>query len=39
MKFVLATADKFLIFIAQNPVDWQEFHQIQLYVGLTIGKK
>ena len=39
MKFVLATADKFLIFIAQNPVDWQEFHQIQLCVGLTIGKK
>ena len=39
MKFVQATADKFLIFIAQNPVDSQEFHQIQLCVGLTIGKK
>ena len=39
MKFVLATADKFFIFIDQNTVDWQEFHQIQLYVGLAIGKK
>ena len=39
MKFVLAIGDKLLIFIVQNPVDWQEFHQIQLCVGLTIGKK
>ena len=39
MKFVLATANKFLIFIALNLVDWEEFHQIQLYVALTIGKK
>ena len=28
-----------LDFYCPNPVDWQEFHQIQLCVGLTIDTK